>query len=162
MADGVVGMLPFRVGALVSPAMPKALTTVSDNSSMYVYFSMYVQEGRIETISGVIDPATGTVSLRAVFPNSDGLLSSGGSGSVVLSSERADCIVIPQTATYEVQDQVYVYKVEDGKAVSALVEVTRVNGGQEYIVEEGLQSGDVIVTEGVGLLREGTPIQVKE
>ncbi|MCQ1544898.1 efflux RND transporter periplasmic adaptor subunit [Bacteroides clarus] len=194
-ADGVVGTLPYRVGTLVSSGMPKPLTTVSDNSDMYVYFSMtenqmleltrrygskdkalaempavslqlndrstYPQEGKIETISGVIDTSTGTVSLRAVFPNKDGLLTSGGSGNVIVPLKKENCIVIPQAATYELQDKVFVYKVVDGKAQSAPVQVTRVNGGQEYIVENGLQVGDVIVVEGVGLLREGTPVVAK-
>ena len=194
-ADGVVGTLLYRVGTLVSSGMPKPLTTVSDNSDMYVYFSMtenqmleltrrygskdkalaempavslqlndrstYPQEGKIETISGVIDTSTGTVSLRAVFPNKDGLLTSGGSGNVIVPLKKEDCIVIPQAATYELQDKVFVYKVVDGKAQSAPVQVTRVNGGQEYIVENGLQVGDVIVVEGVGLLREGTPVVAK-
>ena len=194
-ADGVVGTLPFRVGALVSPSMPRALTTVSDNSSMYVYFSMtenqllqltrrygskqkaldnmppialqlndrtaYPQQGRIETISGVIDPSTGTVSLRAVFPNEQGLLTSGGSGNVLIPVERKDCVVIPQSLVFEIQDKTYVYRVESGRAVSSPVVVTRVTGGQEYIVEEGLKPGDVILAEGVGLVREGTEIRTK-
>ena len=123
--------------------------------------SAYPQQGKIETISGVIDATTGTVSLRAVFPNKEGLLTSGGSGNVVIPVQKENCIVVPQAATYEVQDKVYVYKVVDGKAQSAPVQVTRVNGGQEYIVEDGLKIGDVIVAEGVGLLREGTPIRTK-
>ena len=195
-ADGVVGTLPYRVGALVSASLPKPLTTVSDNSDMYVYFSMtenqlldmtrrygsrskaleeipaielilndkstYPSQGKIETISGVIDTSTGTVSLRAVFPNKEGLLQSGGAGNVVVPVQKRNCIVVPQAATYEVQDKVFVFKVVDGKAQSAPVEVTRVNGGKEYIVDKGLNVGDVIVAEGVGLLREGTPIQAKE
>lgn len=194
-ADGVVGTLPYRVGALVSANLPKPLTTVSDNSNMYVYFSLtenqlldmirqygskeaalkempaielllndktaYAVKGKIESISGVIDRNTGTVSVRAVFPNEEGLLHSGGSGNVVIPSERHDCLVIPQTATFEIQDKVFVYMVVDGKAQSAPVSVSRVNGGREYVVNEGLKAGDVIVSEGVGLLREGTPIQVK-
>lgn len=194
-ADGVVGTLPYRVGALVSASLPKPLTTVSDNSDMYVYFSMtenqlldmtrrygsknkaleempsislilndkstYPSQGKIETISGVIDTSTGTVSLRAVFPNKDGLLQSGGSGNVVVPVQKRNCIVIPQAATYELQDKVFVFKVIDGKAQSAPVDVTRVNGGKEYIVDNGLNVGDIIVAEGVGLLREGTPIQPK-
>ena len=194
-ADGVVGTLPYRVGALVSASLPKPLTTVSDNSDMYVYFSMtenqlldmtrrygsrskaleempaiglilndkstYPSQGKIETISGVIDTSTGTVSLRAVFPNKEGLLQSGGAGNVVVPVQKRNCIVVPQAATYEVQDKVFVFKVVDGKAQSAPVEVIRVNGGKEYIVDKGLNVGDVIVAEGVGLLREGTPIQAK-
>ncbi len=193
--NGVVGTLPFRVGALVSPSMQQPLTTVSDNSEMYVYFSMsenqllaltreygsiantiknmpdvqlllndgstYNQTGRIESISGVIDTSTGSVSLRAAFPNKDGLLHSGGAGNVVVPNIRKDCIVVPQIATFELQDKVYVYKVIDGVASSALVSVDKINNGKEYIVNSGLKPGDVIVAEGVGLLREGTPIVAK-
>lgn len=195
-ADGVVGTLPYRVGALVSANLPKPLTTVSDNSNMYVYFSLtenqlldlirrygskeaalkempaielllndkstYPLKGKIESISGVIDRNTGTVSVRAVFPNEEGLLHSGGAGNVIVPSQKSDCIVVPQAVTFEIQDKVFVYKVIDGKAQSAPVSVTRVNGGKEYVVDEGLKVGDVIVTEGVGLLREGTPIKVKQ
>lgn len=195
-SDGVAGKLPFRVGALVGPTIPQALTTISDNSNMYVYFSMtenqllgltrrygskdsalqkmppiklqlndkslYEQEGRIESISGVIDQATGTVSLRAVFPNQGELLTSGGSGNVIIPERRTNCICIPQSITFELQDKVFVYKVADGKAQSAPIQVTRVNGGKEYIVDNGLEENDIIVAEGVGLLREGTPINVKQ
>ena len=194
-ADGVIGTLPYREGALVSSSIPEPLTTVSDNSDMYVYFSMtenqllglirqygskdealksmpaidlqlndksaYPEQGQIESISGVIDRSTGTVSLRAVFPNKDGLLHSGGAGNVVIPVQKTGALVIPQGATFEIQDKRYVYKVVDGKAQSALVQVTRVNGGREFIVDEGLTPGDVIVAEGVGLLREGTPIKAK-
>ena len=194
-SNGVVGTLPYRVGALVSASLPKPLTTVSDNSDMYVYFSRtenqllglirqygskeealknmptislqlndksdYPQQGQIESISGVIDRSTGTVSLRAVFPNKEGLLHSGGAGNVIFPVQKTGAIVIPQGATFEIQDKRYVYKVVDGKAQSNQVQVTRVNGGREFIVDEGLVSGDVIVTEGVGLLREGTPIKAK-
>ena len=171
-SNGVIGTLPYRVGALVSANLPKSLTTVSDNSEMYVYFSMielqlndkslYPQTGKIETISGIIDQNTGTVSLRAAFPNEEQLLNSGGSGNVIIPVTYDNCVVIPQAATFEIQDRVFVFKVVDGKTQSAPVEVTRVNGGQEYIVNAGLNSGDVIVAEGVGLLREGTPIEVKQ
>lgn len=195
-ADGVVATLPYRVGTLVSSAMAQPLTTVSDNSDMYVYFSMtenqlldmirqygskdealksmpsialqlndksdYPEKGRIETISGVINRSTGTVSLRAVFPNPSGLLYSGGNGNVLIPLEKKGCFVIPQAATYDLQDKTFVYKVVDGKAQSAPVRVVRVNGGKEYIVEDGLSAGDVIVTEGVGLLREGTPVKMKQ
>ncbi|MDD6209049.1 MAG: efflux RND transporter periplasmic adaptor subunit [Bacteroidales bacterium] len=194
-SSGVAGTLPYRVGALVSASIPQPLTTISDNSNMYVYFSMtenqllslirqygskdkaleempeidlllndkstYPEKGKIETISGVIDRSTGSVSLRAVFPNQEGLLHSGGAGNVIIPVQKTNAVVIPQAATYEIQDKRFVYKVVDGKAQSAPVEVTRVNGGKEYIVDEGLTPGDVIVVEGVGLLREGTPIHPK-
>lgn len=195
-SDGVIGTLPYRVGALVSANLPKPLTTVSDNSDMYVYFSMtenqllamtrqygskaeamanmqevelmlndkskYAEKGKIESISGVVDMSTGSVSVRAVFPNKNGLLYSGTSGNVILPVNKSGSLVIPQSATFEIQDKVYVYKVIEGKAVSAEIRVTRVNGGREYIVDEGLKEGDIIVIEGVGLLREGTPIKIKQ
>lgn len=194
-ANGVVGTLPYRVGALVSASIPQPLTTVSDNSDMYVYFSMaenqlldltrqygsiantlknmpdvqlrlndgslYDQAGRIESISGIIDTSTGSVQLRAAFPNKGGLLHSGGAGSVILPRYYTDCIVVPQVATFELQDKVYVYKVVDGKATSSMIDVEKINNGREYIVRSGLAPGDVIVAEGVGLLREGTPIVAK-
>ena len=124
--------------------------------------SMYGEKGRIETISGIVDRTTGTASLRAVFPNKNGLLYSGTSGNVILPVTMKGSLVIPQATAFEIQDITYVYKVVDGKAQSAPVSVTRVNGGQEYIVNEGLKEGDIIVAEGVGLLREGTPIKVKQ
>lgn len=194
-ANGVVGTIPYRVGALVGPSIPQPLTTVSDNSDMYVYFSMnetqllnltreygsidaalkalpkvqlrlsdgslYEQEGVIESISGVIDTSTGAIQLRAVFPNSGRLLHSGGTGNVIITRMNKDCIVIPCSATFEVQDKVYVYKVVDGKASSSMIEVRKGGNGQEYIVESGLTPGELIVAEGVGLLREGTPIRIK-
>ncbi len=192
-SNGVVGTLPFRGGALVGPSTK--LTTVSDNSEMYVYFSMaenqlldltrrygstaatlknmpdvqlqlndgsiYDHTGRVESISGVIDAATGSAQLRAVFSNKEGLLHSGGAGNIVLPTVYTDCVVIPQTATFEIQDKVYVYKVVEGKASSAMIDVEKISNGKEYIVKSGLTPGDVIVAEGVGMLREGTPIIAK-
>ncbi len=195
-SEGVVGTLPYKVGALVGPSTPRALTTVSDNSTMYVYFSLsekqllrlvrdygsmeqalrslpdvtlqlsdgshYDQTGRIESISGVIDASTGAVSLRAAFPNKGGLLHSGGSGNVVLAHEMKDCIVIPRSATFEIQDRTFVYKVIDGKAVSAVVSTVSVDGGKEYVATSGVVPGDIIVAEGVGMLRENAPITPKK
>lgn len=195
-ADGVLGTLPFRVGTLVSPSDATPLTSVSDNSEMYVYFSMsesqvlsltrrhgsleqalqqmpsielqlndgsiYSESGRIESISGIIDPTTGSVSIRARFPNYKRLLLSGGTGNVILPHRQEGCIVIPQSATYEIQDKVYAFKLENGIAKSRVIGVFEISNGKEYVVESGLIEGDTIVVEGVGLLRDGTPIKIKE
>ena len=192
-SDGVVGALPYRVGALVGANLPYPLTTVSDNSDMYVYFSMtenqllaltrqygsmdealknmpevelilndnsvYNKKGVIESISGVIDRQTGTVMARVVFPNESRLLHSGASGTVVVPSIYKDCIAIPQGATVQMQDKVVVYKVVDGKAVSTLITVAGISDGREYVVLSGLQSGDEIISEGAGLVREGTQVK---
>lgn len=173
--------------------MVEPLTTVSDNSEMYVYFSMtenqilgmvreygsmdeaiskmpeialelndgttYSEKGKIESISGVIDTQTGTVGVRAVFPNEKGLLLSGSSGKVSIPSTYSDYIVIPQEATVKQQDKISVFKVVDGKAVTTLIKVAAYNDGREYIVLEGLNPGDEIVAKGAGLLREGTQVK---
>lgn len=191
--EGVVGALPYRAGALVGPSIQQALTTVSDNSDMYVYFSMtenqllsltrqygtmdeavknmpevqlqlndgsvYDIKGKIESISGVIDRQTGTVVARAVFPNASRLLHSGASGNVIVPNTYKQCIVIPQGATVQLQDKTIVYKVVDGKAVSSLITVAPVNDGHEYVVLDGLKAGDEIVSEGAGLMREGTQVK---
>ena len=195
-ADGVLGTLPFRVGTLVSPSDSTPLTSVSDNSEMYVYFSMnesqvlsltrrhgsldealkqmpsielqlsdgtiYTEKGRIESISGIIDPSTGSVSIRSRFPNHKRLLLSGGSGNVILPHQQEGCLVIPQSATYEIQDKIYAYKLENGVAKSQIIGVFEISNGKEYVVESGLMQGDTIVIEGVGLLRDGVNIKVKD
>lgn len=189
--NGSAGMTSVRVGAIVS-AMGESLINVSDNSQMYVYFSLpekevlaltaeygsiektiaaypevsltlndgstYGHKGKIDVISGIVDKGTGTVSLRAVFSNPEGRLMSGASAMINIPYERKDCIVIPQEATFEIQDKIFTYKVVDGKATATQIKVFKVNDGKEYIVEDGLQVGDVIVAKGAGLLREGTPI----
>ena len=124
--------------------------------------SLYEHKGKINAISGTISETTGAVSIRAVFPNRQHLLRNGGSGTVVIPVERKGCIVIPQTATYELQDRVFVYKVIDGKASSTEIHVSPQNNGTEYIVERGLEVGDIIIAEGAGLIKEGTVIKTKE
>ena len=194
-ANGVVGTIPFRVGALVGPSMGQALTTVSDNSEMYVYFSMnesqllkltrthgtmeaaiaafpkpvlqlsdgsiYEHEGYVESVSGVINSSTGSVSIRAVFPNPGRILLSGSSANVLVRYLEADCIVIPCIATFELQDKVFVYMPVDGKAKAQMISVSRYDG-THYIVREGLREGDTIISEGVAMLREGAAVNIVE
>lgn len=190
--DGVSGMLPYRVGALVDASISTPLTTVSDDEEMYVYFSMtesqilsliranktleealkqmpevelqlsdgltYNHKGKIDAISGTIDANTGAVSLRATFPNPKHMLRNGGSGTIIFPYVKENALIVPQEATYEIQDKIFVYKVVDGKATSAQVEVFPVNNGKEYIIEKGLKEGDIIIAEGAGLIQEGTVI----
>ncbi len=132
-------------------AYPEVTLTLNDGST-------YGYKGKIDAISGIVDKTTGTLSLRAVFSNPEGRLMSGASALINIPYERKNCIVIPQEATFEVQDKIFAYKVVDGKATSTQIRVFKVNDGKEYIVEDGLQVGDVIVAKGAGLLREGTPI----
>ena len=122
---------------------------------------MYAEKGRISAVSGVVTTGTGAVTLRADFPNPKGLLRSGGSATVIVPTTLTRAIVIPQGATYELQDRKFVYKVVDGKAVSVPVTLYRLNNGTEYVVEEGLQAGDVIIAEGAGLVKEGVTVNLQ-
>lgn len=119
----------------------------------------YEHTGKINAISGTISESTGAVSIRAVFSNRNHLLRNGGSGTIIIPMTINDCMVIPQAATYELQDRVFVYKVVDGKASATEIQIAPQNNGKEYIVTSGLQVGDVIVAEGAGLIKEGTPIK---
>lgn len=121
----------------------------------------YEHTGKINAISGTISESTGAVSIRAVFNNRNHLLRNGGSGTIIIPMTLKDCIVIPQAATYELQDIVFVYKVVDGKASATEIRISPQNNGVEYIVEDGLEVGDVIVAEGAGLIKEGTTIRSK-
>ena len=118
----------------------------------------YDQQGRISAVSGTVDAQTGAVTLRATFPNSSGLLHNGGSATVVVPTHRTNCIVIPQEATYELQNRMFVYRVVAGKTKATPIKLFQQNNGKEYIVEEGLNVGDTIIAEGAGLLKEGVEI----
>ena len=171
-SDGVVGTLPYRIGALVSPTIEQPFTVVSDNSEMYAYFSIsenklrqlvsrygsiyriindmpavklqlndgsfYEREGKIETISGVVNFTTGTVQIKALFPNPDKELLSGTIGNVVIQGLGSDAIVVPMTATVELQDKIIAYRLKNGKTEAAYLTVDRLNDGNNYIVKDGL------------------------
>ena len=193
-ANGVVGDLPYRVGALVSASSQQPLTTVSNISTMQVYFSMtekdlldmtktaggihaaikdypavklqladgtiYNQPGHVATVSGVIDPTTGSVSMRADFPNPEHLLKSGGSGSIVVPHNNSTAIIIPQDAVSQVQDKYFVYVVgKDNKVKYTPVTVNPNNDGKNYIIDGGLSVGDRIVVNGISSLTDGAEIK---
>ena len=119
----------------------------------------YQQQGHITAVSGTVDTSTGAISLRATFPNEGHLLHNGGSATVVVPMEHKDCIVIPQEATYELQNRSFVYRVVNGKTKATAVTLFPQNNGKEYIVEDGLQVGDTIIAEGAGLLKEGIEVR---
>lgn len=193
-SDGVVGTIPYRVGSLVSSSTAEALTTVSNISKMYVYFSMtekqlleytkgtdgvkgalaaipavnlqladgstYDQTGKVTNVSGVIDITTGSVSMRATFDNPQKILRSGGSGSVVIPIHKDNAILVPQKATYEIQDKHFVYVVgKDNKVKNTEITVLPQNDGTNYVVTGGLKAGERIVVEGINTLSDGKAIK---
>ncbi|EKY02894.1 efflux transporter, RND family, MFP subunit [Hoylesella saccharolytica F0055] len=193
-ANGVIGSLPYKVGALVSASSPDALTTVSDVATVEVYFSvnekdilnmtknvggihaaisdypavklqladgtMYNQLGKVVKVSGVINQATGAVSMIARFPNPDRLLKSGASGTVIVPKNSSNAIVIPQSVTTEVQNKVFVYIVDNNNKVKYTeITVDPQNDGKNYIVTGGLHIGDRIVTKGLTSLTDTMTIK---
>lgn len=190
-AAGVVGTLPYKKGALVNTAT--VLTTVSNNSSMEVYFSvtekdalemskgaggqnaaiekfpavklqladgsMYDIDGTVTKMSGVIDAATGSVQLIALFQNPQRVLKSGGSGAIVIPHVSSSAIIIPQSAVSEVQNKKFVYLLgSDNKVKYTEITVAPQNDGNNYIVTDGLKTGDKYVTNGITKLSDGMEI----
>lgn len=193
-AAGVVGTLPYKVGALVSASSQEPLTTVSDISKMEVYFaltekdllafskgagslneavaafpevklqladgSIYNHPGKVVTASGVIDQATGSVSLKAHFSNPEQQLRSGGAGQIVIPTTANNAIIIPQEATSEVQNKKFVYLVgKDNKVKYTEIKVNPQDDGKTYIVTDGLKVGDRFVSKGITSLTDGMEIK---
>ncbi len=194
--DGIIGTFPYRVGSLVSSSITQPLTTVSNTSSMYAYFSMnekdflqltknlegdnlqeklqklppvsliladnseYDTLGKVETASGLVDIQTGSINIRATFPNDEGILRNGSSGQVVIPQHFDSVLLVPQKATYELQGKHFVYVVGEGNNVkNTEIEIMAGNLKEQYIVISGLKEGEQIVIEGVVTLRDNTPIE---
>ena len=184
-ASGVVGTLPYKIGTLVNTST--VMTTVSNNSSMEVYFSLtekdalnmtqaslgefpsvqlrladgttYSHEGKVTKMSGVIDPATGSVQVIALFPNAEKQLKSGGSGTIVIPRSNSSAIVISQNCVSEVQNKKFIYLLGEGNKVKySEIKVDPQNDGNTYIVTEGLKVGDKYVTNGITKLNDGMEI----
>lgn len=194
--NGVIGTIPYKVGALVSSNSQSPLTTVSNISKVYAYFSLnekqlldisrayngtnladkikktppvslvladgsvYNEKGKIETVSGQINTATGSSSLRATFANPLGLLRTGGSASIRIPQEVKNALLIPQKSTSDVQGKKFVYVLGDSNKVSNKpVEVMEATKGNFYVVKSGIKAGDKIVLEGFASLQDGAKIK---
>lgn len=192
--SGVVGTLPYKAGTLVSASGGEPLTTVSDISTMEVYFSVtekdmlgmtkgkggiseaiknyppvtlrladgtvYAHKGTVVKASGVIDEATGTITLIARFVNPDNMLRSGGAGQVVVADSSQAAVVIPQEAAAEIQNKIFVYLVgKDNKVKYSEIKVLPQNDGNNYIVVEGMKAGDRYVAKGIASLKDGMQIK---
>ncbi|MDE5791887.1 MAG: efflux RND transporter periplasmic adaptor subunit [Muribaculaceae bacterium] len=133
-------------------SIKEAIAQMPDVTLLLANGERYSRPGKVISISGVIDPVTGSASAKALFPNPDGMIRSGATGQVLIPSLRTNSILIPQSATYEVQDMKFCYVVGDSSKVhSTPITIADQNDGRNYIVTGGLKPGDVIVTEGVGV-----------
>ena len=123
----------------------------------------YPHKGRISSLTGVVDAATGSLGAKASFPNPDGHLFSGIQGTVVLPFAQKDVIVIPQTAVVKLQDKQQVYKVKaDSTATAVTVTTADTGNGKDVIVTSGLNVGDKIVTIGANNVQEGQQVLFPE
>lgn len=119
----------------------------------------YPHKGRISTATGVVNAATGTIALKATFPNPDGILYSGVQGTVVFPDENKDVLVVPQLAVVRLQDKSLVYKVQDDSTATAVAVTTMDAGnGKDFIVTSGLNVGDQIVTVGANNVQDGEKV----
>ena len=133
--------------------LPDVLLLLADGS-------VYNQKGRIKTAIGQIDTQTGSSNFRATFPNPQGLLRSGNSGTVRVPRTIDSALVVPQSATYELQNKRFLYVVEKNNTVkNTAITITPTPDGQFFVVQQGLKAGDKVVLDGGTGLKDSTLIK---
>lgn len=193
--SGVIGKLPLKVGSLVGPSDQAPLTTISDTSGIFAYFSMnekeyfdflekspgatmpekiknlpmvelqlangsiYPEKGRIEAITGQIDPTTGTIQFWVAFTNAQKLLSNGNSGTIRFPQYYENVLVVPESATYEQQGIVYVYKVDKSDTARNVVVNVIDRIDNMALIKSGVNKGETIIAAGIGGLKPGTAVK---
>jgi len=184
--DGIIDRLKFKAGSLIDEGT--LLTTLSNNKEVYAYFNVTEQEyldfktqasskskmaaklllannqphkykGAIETIEGEFDNNTGTIAFRAKFPNPELLLKHGETGKVQLTVDLKNALIIPQKATFEVQDKMYVFVVDQNNVVKTRGIVIKQKISNIYIIESGIQPTDKILLEGIQSVKEDEKIE---
>ncbi len=184
--DGIMGRLSVRPGSLVSEG--ELLTTLSNNSRMWVYFNVaeaeyldlraevkdlsipvslvmangrpFDQPGRVETIEADFDSETGTIAFRATFPNPTGLLRHGETGRVVLTQELPDALLIPQKAVFEVLDKRFVYVVDAQHVARAREIQVSHELPHLFVLSDGLADEEPLLLESVSKVRNGETVAV--
>jgi len=135
--------------------LPSVSLLLADNTQ-------YTQQGKIDMIDGQFDKNTGAITLRASFPNAQGLLRSGNTGKIRLSLQHKNALMVPQSATIEMQDKVFVFALADSNKVKKQAITIIGKSGTSYLVKDGVKAGDQIVLSGFDRLQEGTVIQPKK
>ncbi|VFA43720.1 Efflux pump periplasmic linker BepF [Chryseobacterium indologenes] len=186
--SGIINRLPLKLGSLVDEG--DLLTSLSDNTNIYTYFNVsepeylsyqthvadrgtdqvslitangevYPEKGLIQTIEGEFDNETGNIAFRAKFPNPNKLLRNGETGKVQMTMPVHNALIIPQKATYEIQDQKYVFVVDkNGTARSRNVKIAY-ELPDLYVVGSGLSKGDQILLEGVQKVKDDQKLKTK-
>ncbi|TWV91106.1 efflux RND transporter periplasmic adaptor subunit [Chitinophaga pinensis] len=193
--SGYIGRIPKRVGNLVNSSDAAPLTTLSDISKIYAYFSMsendfirfskgaagstlqqqllrmrpvtlvlsngddFSEKGRIEMVDGQFNKTTAAISLRATFPNPASVLRSGNTGKVRIEQLNTGVVLVPQSATMEMQDKLFVYQLTDSNTVKRQAIVTAGTSKDHFIVTDGVKTGDRIVIAGMETITEGAVIK---
>lgn len=183
--DGIMGRFQARQGSLIAEG--DLLTTLSDNSTMWVYFNVaeaeyikyksqpeaaarpvhlmmasgqvFDQPGKIETIEADFNNETGTIAFRAAFPNPRGLLRHGETGKVLVSETAPDALLIPQKATFDVLDKKFVFVLDEQNVVHSRPITVAAELPQVYLVASGLDDKDRILLEGLRKVRDGSVIE---
>lgn len=186
--SGIINRIPLKLGSLIDEG--DLLTSLSDNTNMYSYFNVSEPEylsyqmhaadrgssevslvmangevlpekGQIQTIEGEFDNETGNIAFRAKFPNPNKLLRNGETGKVRMTLPLKNALIIPQKATYEIQDQKYVFVIDkNGVARSKNIKVAY-ELPDVYVIASGLSTGDKILLEGVQKVKDDQNVQTK-
>lgn len=185
--DGIMGRFQVRLGSLVDEG--DLLTTLSDNSTMWVYFNVseseylkyksqpeddkitavklrmangevFDQPGKIQTIEADFNNENGNVAFRAAFPNPKGLLRHGETGNVLMSLPVKNALLIPQKATFDILDKKYVFVIDDKNVVQSRPITIAAELPQIYVVRSGLDEHDKILLEGLRKVHDGSKIDV--
>ncbi|WP_179353796.1 efflux RND transporter periplasmic adaptor subunit [Winogradskyella vidalii] len=186
--NGIINHLEAREGSLLDEG--ELLTTLSDNSEMWVYFNVpeaeyldyitseakrnnknvallmannkqFNQKGIVETIEGEFDSETGNIAFRATFPNPDGILRHGETGSILMTIPFKDVVIVPQKATFEILDKTYVFVVDKNHVVHQREITIGAELPHLFIVDKGLSETETILLEGIKMVRDQEEIHTK-
>lgn len=186
--SGYISRIPNRIGNLVTPSDAVPLTVLSDINTVFVYFSLteadylafskdpksnqtvslimaddseYEQKGKLEVASGNIDRSTGTISLKAIFPNPKKLLRAGGSARVILNNSLSSVITVPMASVKDIQDKFFVFVLKPGNKVAMVPIEIGGSSGTDYFVKSGLKQGDKIALNSIDVLYDSMEVLPK-
>ena len=153
-------LLNFTQGDTPGSTLAQKIKNMPEVSLLLSDGSLYTEKGRVETVNGLINTETGSVTFRARFANPRSIIRSGSSATIRIPNEVKEKLLIPQSATFELQDKIFAVTVgKDGKTKNINITVLDITAGNYYVVTSGLKTGDQIVLEGVASLKDGSQIK---